>query len=147
MEIHLKRESADVKVPTRGSSKAAGYDLYAYIQNENGYHVIMPHETEKIHTGLSFQPPEGYFGAIFARSGLATHYGVRPANCCGICDQDYTGEYIVALHNDSCDPVIIKNGDRIAQLIFLPYQDIDFIEVDEIKQTDRGDDGFGSTGK
>lgn len=147
MEIHFKRESEDVKVPTRGSSKAAGYDLYAYIQNENGYHVIMPHETEKIHTGLSFQPPEGYFGAIFARSGLATHYGIRPANCCGICDQDYTGEYIVALHNDSCDPVIIKSGDRIAQLIFLPYQDIDFIEANDIKSTAREDGGFGSTGK
>ena len=132
----------DAIIPTIGSEKAAGYDLYS-TKDE----TIMPHETVKIGTGLAIQPPKGYFGAIFARSGLATKFGVRPGNCVGCCDEDYTGEYIVALHNDSCNPVSIKEGDRIAQLVFLPYLDVEFAEVDELDKTDRGEFGFGSTGK
>lgn len=78
---------------------------------------------------------------------MATKNGLRPANCIGICDQDYTGEYIVALHNDTNFPQIVNSGDRIAQLLFLPYQDIKFNEVNEIVITKRGNGGFGSTGK
>lgn len=144
MEVKVKKISKDAILPKRGSERSAGYDLHALVE---GSKVIMPHETEKINTGLSFKPPRGYFGAIFARSGLATKYGVRPANCVGVCDEDYTGEYIVALHNDSDDPIIINNSEKIAQLIFLPYFDIDFVEVDELEETKRGDNGFGSTGE
>lgn len=124
---------------------AAGYDLYACLDDETI--LIRPHETEKIGTGLFIQPPEGYFGAIVARSGLATRFGLRPANCLGICDEDYTGEYVVALHNDTDDPQTISSGDRIAQLIFLPYINAEFIEVDSLDITNRGDNGFGSTGR
>ena len=141
-KVKIKVLNEDAIIPTRGSEKAAGYDLYS-TKDE----TIMPHETVKIGTGLAIQPPEGYFGAIFARSGLATKFGVRPGNCVGCCDEDYTGEYIVALHNDSCNPVSIKEGDRIAQLVFLPYLDVEFTEVDELDITGRGEDGFGSTGK
>ena len=84
--------------PIQGSVKAAGYDLYACLNEEVW---IAPHCTEKIGTGIAIQPPQGYFGAIFARSGLATKQGLRPSNCVGVCDEDYTGEYIVALHNDT----------------------------------------------
>lgn len=143
LKVRIKKVSKNAILPKRGSEKSAGYDLCALVE---GCKVIMPHETEKISTGLSFQPPEGYFGAIFARSGSATKYGIRPANCVGVCDEDYTGEYIVALHNDSDEPVLIENGERIAQLIFLPYVDLDFIEVDELGETKRGSGGFGSTG-
>lgn len=142
--VNIKLLYEDVKLPRRGSDKSAGYDLHAYLP-ENKYVVIMPHETVKVHTGLAIQPSKGYFGAIFARSGLSTKQGVRPANCVGICDEDYTGEYIVPLHNDSCEPVIIEHGDRIAQLIFLPYFDIVFNVVNELEKTLRGEDGFGST--
>ena len=141
-KVKIKVLNEDAIIPTRGSEKAAGYDLYS-TTNE----TIMPHETVKIGTGLAIQPPKGYFGAIFARSGLATKFGVRPGNCVGCCDEDYTGEYIVALHNDSCNPVSIKEGDRIAQLVFLPYLDVEFTEVDELDITGRGDGCFGSTGK
>lgn len=147
MKVKVKRISGNAVFPKRGSKKSAGYDLHALVDNMYKYKVIMPHDTEKINTGLSFQPPKGYFGAIFARSGLATKYGVRPSNCVGVCDEDYTGEYIVALHNDSDDPMTIKNGDRIAQLVFLPYLDVDFVEVSDLEDTERGDGGFGSTGK
>ncbi len=138
----------DVIIPTKSTECSAGYDLYAYIQNDdNDKIVVAPGDTAKIKTGIKIKPPKRYFGAIFARSGLATKNGIRPANCVGVCDEDYTGEYIVALHNDSYDPVIIRNKDRIAQLVFLPYQDIDFVEVDHLDITKRGDGGFGSTGK
>lgn len=136
------------KVPSHGSSLAAGYDLYACINDVVGNTVaIQPHTTVKIGTGISITPPNGYFGAIFARSGLATKQGLRPANCVGVCDEDYTGEYIVAIHNDTDNIHMISNGDRIAQLIFLPYLPIEFEEVDSLDTTDRGAGGFGSTGK
>lgn len=141
-KVKIKVLNEDAIIPTKGSEKAAGYDLYS-TKNE----TIMPHETVKIGTGLAIQPPKGYFGAIFARSGLSTKFGVRPGNCVGCCDEDYTGEYIVALHNDSCDIVSIKEGDRIAQLVFLPYLNAEFTEVEELDNTDRGDGCFGSTGK
>lgn len=137
--------------PTQGSEKAAGFDLYAYVQsNDFGAIdpiVIRPHETVKVGTGLAIQPPEGYFGAIFARSGLATKQGLRPANCVGVCDEDYTGEYIVPVHNDSNAYKYINHGDRIAQLVFLPYLPVEFKEVDTLDETERGAGGFGSTGK
>lgn len=145
MIVRFKKLTDKAVIPTRGSDAAAGYDLYAAMKEETT--VIRPHETVKIGTGLAIQPPHGYFGAIFARSGLATKLGIRPANCVGVCDEDYTGEYIVPLYNDSDDPVSIKNGDRIAQLVFLPYMNMDFIEVEELNRTERGTSGFGSTGK
>ena len=141
-KVKIKVLNEDAIIPTRGSEKAAGYDLYS-TKDE----TIMPHETVKIGTGLAIQPPEGYFGAIFARSGLATKFGINLGNGVAVIDEDYTGEYIVALHNDSCDPVSIKKGDRIAQLVFLPYIDAEFNEVKELNDTERGNGGFGSTGK
>lgn len=144
MKVKIKKLNKKAIIPTRGSEKAAGFDLYACCDDSI---LIRPHETQKINTGIAIQPPDGYFGAIFARSGLSTRFGLRPANCCGICDQDYTGEYIVALHNDTDEPQAIGPKDRIAQLIFLPYIDVEFCEVDQLKDTERGNSGFGSTGK
>ena len=108
--------------------------------------MIAPHTTVKIGTGLAIQPPEGYFSAIFARSGMATKRGLRPANCVGVCDEDYRGEYIVALHNDTDEYCLVEPNERIAQLVFLPYMNIEFNEVDSLSETDRGSGGFGSTG-
>ena len=79
--IKIKKLDERAKLPTHGSEKSAGYDLHACISNGITIH---PHKTVKIGTGLAIQPPKGYFGAIFARSGLATKFGVRPGNCCGI---------------------------------------------------------------
>lgn len=156
MQINVKKLYEDAKLPTRGSEKAAGYDLYAYIpENVN---VIMdipdapkkvgipPHYTQMISTGLSVEIPDGYFGAIFARSGLASKQGLRPANCVGVCDSDYRGPYMVALHNDSNEYRYVEHGERIAQLVVMPYLPVEFEEVDELDETERGDGGFGSTG-
>ena len=143
VNIKVKRLNNLAQLPTRGSDYAAGYDLYAatdYIID------IAPHSTVKIGTGLSFELPSGTFAAIFARSGIATKRGLRPANCTGICDSDYRGEYIVALHNDTDEIQSIEPGERIAQMILLPYIEMTFNEVDKLSDTNRGDSGFGSTG-
>ena len=144
MDVRIKKLNDLAKIPTRGSKFSAGYDLYAATDKDI---QIPPHSTVKIGTGLAMDLPYGYFGAIFARSGIATKRGLRPANCVGVCDFDYKGEYIVAIHNDSDETMTILTGERIVQLILLPYQDIDFIEVDELAKTDRNDGGFGHTGE
>ena len=144
MKINIKKLDADAVLPTRGSSQAAGYDLYAKSSEDT---VIPPHKTVMVGTGLAMEIPEGYFGAIFARSGLATKEGLRPANCVGVCDEDYRGEYVVALHNDTNSVKTITPNERIAQLVVMPYLPIEFEEVEELSDTDRGENGFGSTGK
>lgn len=131
------------KVPTRGSEYAAGYDLYA----ATNYAIdIEPHSTVKIGTGIAIELEPYTFGAIFARSGLSTKKGLRPANCVGVCDSDYRGEYIVALHNDSDKTMTIEPGERIAQLVILPFIPVEFNVVDNLTETERGAGGFGSTG-
>lgn len=143
MNVKFLNEYA--KVPTRGSAYAAGYDLYAAIDKPI---IIFPGDTVSVTTGLAMEIPEDYFGAIFARSGLATKRGLRPANCVGVVDADYRGEVIVAIHNDSDKIQQIEPGERIAQMVFLPYRSVgNFEVVDELNDTARGAGGFGSTGR
>ena len=144
MEIKIKKLRHGATIPTRGSTAAAGYDLYACLEQRRIW--IGPHESAKIGTGIAIAVPEGYFGAIFARSGLATKEGLRPANCVGVADADYRGEYIVALHNDSDVTRIINDGDRIAQLVVMPCLPVEFEEVETLDETERSDGGIGSTG-
>ena len=144
MDINIKLLNEFAKVPTRGSAQAAGWDLYTAADKDI---LISAHETVKVDTGISIAIPDGYFGAIYARSGLATKQGLRPANCVGVIDSDYRGEIIVALHNDTNEPQIIAAGDRIAQLIIQPYLNINFNIVNKLDDTERGESGFGSTGR
>ena len=144
MKVKFKKLNENAIIPTQGSKYAAGYDLYACTEQPID---IAPHSTVKIGTGLAIQPPALCFGAIFARSGLATKRGLRPANCVGVCDEDYIGEYIVALHNDTDEFMTVEPNERIAQLVFMPYIPVEFEEVDELSTTERGAGGFGSTGK
>lgn len=146
MDIKVKKLNEKAILPTRGSEYAAGYDLYALISNEEGKIEIQPHSTVKIETGLAFELPENTFAAIFARSGLATKQGLRPANCVGVCDCDYRGQYIMALHNDSNESRIVENGERVAQMVLMPYINMNFIETDELSESKRNISGFGSTG-
>lgn len=144
VNVRFRRVSDLAHVPTRGSEKAAGYDLYAAVSSPV---TIMPHETVPIDTGLQFEIPDGYFAAIYARSGIAAREGLRPANCTGVCDSDYRGNYIVALHNDSETPRVIEPGERIAQMVVIPYLSVSFEETSSLTDTRRGAGGFGSTGK
>lgn len=147
MKVRIKKLYKDAKLPTRGSSKAAAYDVYAYNETDTNPIEIKPHTTVKIGTGISMAPPEGYFVGVYARSGLSTKEGLRPANCVGVCDEDYRGQYIVSVHNDSDVTRYIHHGDRIAQIILQKRYDMDFEEVEELDDTERGEGGFGSTGK
>ena len=143
MKLNIKRLTETAKIPTRGSDMAAGYDLYADTDKEI---VIPPHETVMVSTGITIEIPEGYFGAIYARSGMASKRGLRPANCVGVVDPDYRGAWMIAVHNDTDEPKTVEAGERIAQMVVMPFLSIDFQEVDELSETRRGSGGFGSTG-
>ena len=147
MNIKVKRICEEAKLPTRGSEKAAAYDVYACLPDKNALVTIMPHQTMLIGTGLRMAPPEGFYVGVYARSGLSSKEGLRPANCVGVIDEDYRGEYLVAVHNDSEVTRSVRHGDRIAQILLQKRYDMDFEEVDELDATGRGDGGFGSTGK
>lgn len=144
MILKIKKLNELAIEPKLGSAEAAGVDLYAASDTDIW---IAPHETEMVGTGLAIELPEGTFGGIFARSGLASKQGLRPANCVGVIDSDYRGELIVALHNDSNESQMIPAQSRIAQLVVLPYIRIeDFNWVENLDDTERGGAGFGSTG-
>lgn len=143
VDVRIKKLKNEAVIPTQGHKGDAGYDLYACIDEPI---VVKAGKTEKIGTGLSIEVPDGYFGAVFARSGLATKSGLRPANCVGVCDAPYRGEYIVPLHNDSDVDFTVQNGDRIAQLIIMPFLGVNFVEADELSDTTRMANGFGSSG-
>ena len=142
-DINFIKLDKRAKVPTYGSPFSAGADLYAVIDGE----VVIPaHQTVLIHTGLAMEIPEGFGGFIFARSGLASKKGLAPANKVGVIDADYRGEIMVAIHNHSDVDQIISDGERVAQLVILPFATANFIEVDCLSDTQRGAGGFGSTG-
>ena len=142
--MKYKRLTDNAKVPTKADNDSAGYDLYG----NNTYTIeIEPHKTVMIGTGICMETPRGTFGAIFARSGIATKRGLRPANCVGVIDPSYRGEIIVALHNDTDESQYVEPGERIAQLVFLSFGNIlKWEEVDELSNTERGAGGFGSSG-
>ena len=143
LDIKIKKLIDKAIIPTYGSEFSAGADLYALL---DGPLEIKPGETHLIHTGLSFEITPGYGGFIFARSGLASKKGLAPANKVGVVDSDYRGEVMVALRNHSDTAAVIENGERIAQMVFLPYAAANFIEAETLDDTSRGAGGFGSTG-
>lgn len=144
MKINIKRLSETAKLPERGSAYAAGYDLFADLEEAI---EIKPQQTVMIHTGVSMEIPEGYWGGIFARSGLSAKEGLRPANCVGVVDADYRGPVCVALYNDSEVTRVVVPQQKIAQMVIVPFLTVEFEEVEELSDTVRGVGGFGSTGK
>lgn len=147
MQVRIKRLNNDAIIPTMGSVDAAGCDLYANLVTDGGSVTIAPGATFFVKTGIAVEIPKQYAGFIYARSGLASKRGLRPANCVGVIDNDYRGEIMVALHNDSYSPQTINHGERIAQMVIGPYIRPEFVEVDDLTDTERGDGGFGHTGK
>ena len=142
--MNIKKLNPDATVPTYGSAFAAGADLYAC---EAGEVVLAPGETRLIHTGIAMEIPEGLVGLIYARSGLASKRGLAPANKVGVIDSDYRGEIMVAVHNDSSEKRCILPGERIAQLVILPFLETEFAWTEDLPETERGEGGFGSTGE
>lgn len=142
--IQIKKLSNTAIVPTKGSEYAAGLDLYADLKEAI---QVNPGDTLKVPTGIAMSIPNGFFGAIYARSGLATKQGLAPANKVGVIDSDYRGEIVVVLYNQSPIPQVVHPGDRIAQIVIQPYIDYEIDIVDDLDKTERGEGGFGSTGK
>lgn len=141
--IEIKKLDERAIIPTYGTEFSAGADIYALLDEPL---TINPGETKLIHTGLAIAIPEGLVGLNFARSGMATKRGLAPANKVGVIDSDYRGEVMVALHNHGNIPQTIEHGDRVAQMVFVPYYTADFVLKDELSETVRGAGGFGSTG-
>lgn len=130
-------------VPTYGTACSAGADLYTLPGDSI---IVAPGETVMIHTGIAMQIPDGTAAFIFARSGTATKRGLAPANKVGVIDSDYRGEVMVPIHNHSTIPQEIAGGERIAQMVIMPYIQAEFCETDSLDNTERADKGFGSTG-
>lgn len=143
MNINIKKLDESAIIPTYATELSAGADLYNLPCAET---KILPHETVIIHTGIAIEIPEGYCGLVFARSGLATKRGLAPANKVGVIDADYRGEIMVALHNHSEKTAEVAGGERVAQLVIVPFVKGDFSLTLELSDTERGNGGFGSTG-
>lgn len=144
MELKVKKMRDNAVIPTRGSKEAAGIDLYACLDN---YEPIQPGETKLIPTGIACDFPEGYFGALAVRSSVGIKRGLRLANQIGIVDNDYKGEIMLGIYNSGKDTVVIDDGERLAQMILLPYALYNIVETDTLSKTERGEGGIGSTGR
>ncbi len=145
MKMNYKKLRPDAKVPTYGSPFSAGADLYAVTDGQTV--TFAPGETKIVHTGIALEIPEGYAGFIYARSGIANKRGLAPSNKVGVVDADYRGEIMVSLHNHSNEVQEIADGERVAQMVIAPFLKVEYTEVDELSDTERGEGGFGSTGK
>ena len=141
--MNIKKLDSRAVVPTYGSEFSAGADIYACV---DGDVVIEAGKTVLIHTGIAMEIPVGLVGLVYARSGLASKKDLAPANKVGVIDSDYRGEIMVALHNHGAEARTVSHGERIAQIVFTPFESATFNVVDELSETVRGTGGFGSTG-
>lgn len=149
MVIQIKKCSDkignSITFPEYATEGSAGLDLPACLEQPI---IIPPGARIKIPTGIAIELPHRHVaGLVFPRSGLATNHGISLANAVGLIDSDYKGEIIVAVVNQSEREYIIKPGERIAQLVFIPVFHVSFEIVEELGKSSRGKGGFGSTGR
>lgn len=145
MKLFIKKLNEKAIIPQRATKASAGYDLSACIEEDI---VIIPGEIVKVKTGISIEPDNLNVAIlIYARSSLATKHGIALANSVGVVDSDYRGEIIVALINNSKKEYVIKNGERIAQMLITPVVYPEVVQTDSLTDTERGIGGFGSTGR
>jgi dUTP pyrophosphatase len=143
MKIQIHRLHPGAVIPVPHHPGDAGGDLVAIESC-----VLAPGERAMVSTGLSIAIPEGFAGFVLPRSGLASRHGVTCANAPGLIDAGYRGEVKVALVNlDPLQSYSVQPGDRIAQLVILPTPDVEFDEVENLRESTRGEGGFGSTGR
>ena len=147
MDINVKiKLTRGMKLPEYATEGSAAVDLRAALEGESV--TIQPGQRVGIPTGVAISPEtRGVVAIVAARSGLACKHGIALANSIGVIDSDYRGEITVCLHNKSDAPYTVADGDRIAQLMFVPVFAAKLIEADELDETERGAGGFGSTGK
>jgi len=140
-QVKIKLLTHSALVPVRKSNDAAAYDLFS--DETIG---LPPNKVTAVKTGVALEIPRGWKGEIYSRSGLSLK-GLVVANQPGKIDSDYRGPIKILLHNWTSSYIALTKGDRIAQLEINPVYDVDFVEVDELSKTDRGEKGLGSTGK
>ncbi|MBQ9441131.1 MAG: dUTP diphosphatase [Alphaproteobacteria bacterium] len=143
MHIKFKKLFDNSYVPVSGTISSAGYDLFACITEDI---TIKPHDIVMIPTGIAIEIPNGYFGMVCSRSGLTSKHGIHVLNSPGIIDSDYRGELKCIIHNCSNNAFVIQSNTKIAQLVIIKYESIQWIESNDLSCTDRGIQGFGSTG-
>lgn len=145
VRVKVKRlpHGEGIELPSYATEHSAGLDLRAAVEEPV---VLRPMERAVIPTGFVFEIPEGYEGQVRPRSGLALKKGITVLNSPGTVDADYRGEVKVILINLGSEEVVIRRGDRIAQMIIAPVSRVQLVEVEEVSQTSRGEGGFGSTG-
>jgi dUTP pyrophosphatase len=132
----------DLPLPSRATEQAAGYD----VRSAEGDLDLEPGEIRAVATGLIMELPPGIECQVRPRSGLAARFGITLPNSPGTIDPDYRGELKIILQNGGSQTVVIRRGERIAQLVFARFEAPEVVEVDRISDTDRGQGGFGSTG-
>jgi dUTP pyrophosphatase len=144
MKVKIVKLKPEAKIPKYQTKHSAGMDLHACIDKPIN---LKPHEVYAVPTGISIALPAGYEMQIRGRSGLALKHAVSPANGIGTIDADYRGEICAVLVNNGKQDFVINPGDRIAQAVIAKYEVTDWQEVEKLDETERGSDGFGSTGK
>lgn len=142
--LRMKKFREGAVLPQRQTEGAAGYDLCACLEEPV---TLQPGEGYPFPTGLAAEIPQGYAGMVFCRSGLGVKHGISLPNCVGVIDSDYRGELVVPLRNFGDGTYTIQPGERIAQLVIMPVLLPEIVEVEELSQTQRGQGGFGSTGR
>ena len=141
IELPIRRLREDAVLPERAYAGDAGLDLAACERHELG-----PGERATVGTGLAVAIPEGYAGFVQPRSGLAARQGITIVNTPGLVDSGYRGELrVILLNTDAREPFVVEPGMRIAQLVVLPVPELEFTEVDELPDSERGVRGFGSS--
>jgi len=139
----INKDWTDIPLPHYATEGSAGMDIYAAVTEPV---IINPQSTVLVPTNIAIELETGYECQVRSRSGLAVKYGIFALNAPGTIDSDYRGEIKIILSNFGKEPFTIKRGDRIAQLVFAKYVKVSLIEVEKLKETSRGDGGFGSTG-
>jgi dUTP pyrophosphatase len=144
VNVRIRRltHNADLPLPSRQTSGSAGFDVMSAEPDL----VMKPGERRAVGTGLVFELPDGFEMQVRPRSGLALRHGITLPNAPGTIDSDYRGELKIILANTGSEPVTIRRGDRIAQLVFARYEIPAITEAAELTATARGEGGFGSTG-
>ena len=143
MRIRFKKLREGAREPVYGTPASAGADLYACLDEPV---ELLPGETRLVPYGIAVEIPDGYVGLIFGRSGIAMRRGLAPSNKVAVIDSDYRGELMTAFYNQSPAPQRIEPGERVAQLVIVPYVQAAFELSDALSDTGRGEGGFGSTG-
>ncbi len=144
VKIKKLPHASDLKIPTKATGKAAGFDLSAAITATQS---VQPGAFSLIPTGIAVSIPPGYEGQVRPRSGLALKHGLSILNTPGTIDSDYRGEVKVIIINFGSQPYTINRGERIAQLVIAAVPEVRLEEVSDLEDTPRGQGGFGHTGK